>query len=237
MTVLPILFSGPMIRAIIEGRKTQTRRVLTPQPSAGVRESPFSAGGLEDGHGRRINMPFYPGDVLWTREAWQFARQKFCSCPQGSEPAPCDDWSEGIGCRSARNGVVFRADGGTASRWRSSIHMPRWASRLTLVVSEVRVQRVQNISEADAIAEGAPDYSVIDAAHAEAQSRLQWVQRNFAALWDAINGKSPGRAWADNPWVAAITFFVLHDNIDDCLRRDAALTALAENDAEEIANG
>lgn len=255
----PIIFSAPMIRSLLAGKKTQTRRVvrglskrfpltnlasIDPHLYSGRFDDPVSWGWPYAEDGEHMSLAYWPeatgyspDDVLWVREAWQFARQEFCSCPQGSEPAPCDDWSEGIGCRSARNGVVFRADGCSAPRWRSPIHMPRWASRLTLVVSEVRVQRVQNISEADAIAEGAPDYSVIDAAHAEAQSRLQWVQRNFAALWDAINGKKPGRAWADDPWVAAITFDVRHDNIDVCLRRDAALTALAESDAEEIANG
>lgn len=214
MTVRPILFSAPMIRALLDGRKTQTRRVLTPQPSAGVRESPFSAGGLEDGHGRRIKMPFYPGDVLWTREAWQFARQKFCSCPQGSEPAPCDDWSEGIGCRSARNGVVFRADGGTASRWRSSIHMPRWASRLTLAVTDVRVQRVQEISKADVTAEGITERN----GHPIEECYAGWHEP-FAQLWDAINGKRPGCAWEDDPWVVALTFDVHRMNVDAFLSR------------------
>ena len=104
-----------------------------------------------------------------------------------------------------------------------SIHMPRWASRLTLAVTEVRVERLQDISEADAVAEGMPEFGafceVLDPGKlnaagetaAQTASRLRWPQRWFASLWKDING---AEAWAANPWVAAISFTAHRGNID-----------------------
>lgn len=101
--------------------------------------------------------------------------------------------------------------------WRPGIHMPRWASRLTLTVTSVRVQRLQDISEEDAIAEGVDAVSMADAPRQTAWSRRQ----DFAQLWDSINGKHPCAAWSDNPWIVALTFSVTKQNID-ALQMEAA---------------
>ena len=122
----PIIFSGPMVRSLLDGRKTQTRRVLKPQPQG---EQPKNWTRANDKAVR-----YAPGDRLYVREA--------------------------INKVSTPGDVVYRADfeaggnDGAGLGWRPSIHMPRWASRLTLTVTDVRVQRLQDISEEDARAEG-----------------------------------------------------------------------------------
>ena len=213
----PILFSAPMVRAILDGRKSQTRRIVKPQPHAGVRRSVFVRSGLEDGHGRELRCPHgVPGDRLWVRETWQHAPQDRCDCPQPSEPSPCDDWSNGTGCRSNRGEVLYRADVGNETEersvvrlahrhgthvapWRPSIHMPRWASRITLEVTGVRVERLQEISDADAMTEGVPFTEL-----PQGQDRPDPLHRaQFADLWESINGP---RSWEANPWVWVIEF-------------------------------
>ncbi len=190
----PILFSAPMVRALLEGGKTQTRRALKPQPSwepATVDGCSFAAGWSWAGLSRFPDaarfceaaaqfVPCAPGDRLWVKEAHSFGTKAYPDC-------------------------LYRADdGGYDLRWRSPIHMPRWASRLTLLVTDVRVQRLQDISEADALAEGVEHHAGSDGPCAE-----------FEALWNSINGPD---AWAENPWVAAITFEVVHANIDQVQR-------------------
>ncbi|MBU8540237.1 hypothetical protein [Falsiroseomonas tokyonensis] len=185
MTARPIIFSAPMVLALLAGRKTQTRRLAS---------SPL----------RRVQL----GERLWVRENWQFAPQQYCTCPQGAEPSPCDDWQEGTGCASNRDGTIYAADGVKAARWRPSIHMSRWASRLTLTVTDVRVQRLGAMSSADARAEGTP-LDPYDEAWADEDPR-RWVLA-FAALWDRLHGAG---AWDANPWVVALTFTVERRNVD-----------------------
>jgi hypothetical protein len=202
----PILFSGPMVRAILAGQKTQTRRAVSPQPSGGVRSSPFCASGLEDGHGREIRSRYgRPGDRLWVRESFDFL-------PTGGhdDPQACE--------------IVYWADGSTEPRSappdynpmiyghpkaRPSIHMPRWASRITLEIVSVRVERLQEISEADCIAEGIQQLGEKQGWATEA--RFPDGKRHFGAgaydlyhqLWDSINGAGD---WAANPWVWVVEF-------------------------------
>lgn len=227
----PILFSAPMVRAILDGRKSQTRRVVKPQPHAGIRNSVFCRSGIEDGHGREMRWPYSIGDRLWVRETWQHAPQDRCDCPQPSEPSPCDDWSNGAGCRSNRGEVLYRADVGDETEersvvrlarrhgthvapWRPSIHMPRWASRITLEVTGVRVERLQEISEADAEAEGAAftcpqcGNDLDDEHGAEVHAACDDPDigshgEGFRRIWTAING--PG-SWEANPFVWVIEF-------------------------------
>lgn len=186
MTERPIIFSAPMVRAILEGRKTQTRRALKGLASDDhLRASPFVASGLETGHGREVKVPYRPGDLLWVREAWRTLTKfdhlpprdvHFASPIQYPVNDPIDPWD---------------------SRTRSPIHMPRWASRITLIVEDVRVQRLHDISEEDAMAEGVEPILVPPdgggTPHVE----------GFRDLWTTIHG--PG-AWDANPWVAAVTF-------------------------------
>ena len=188
MTDKPIIFSAPMVRALLAGTKTQTRRVLKPLPRRTIFFDPKTA--VLD---QFQEPPYAPGDRLWVREAFSY------------ELLDVD-----------RNGFMppwYWADGnpesGDFTRPKPSIHMPRWASRLTLLVTDVRVQRLREISEDDARAEGVcstltrfPDGGSIG-------HPASW---HFEQLWGQIHG--PG-AWDSNPWVCAITFDVQRGNIDD----------------------
>jgi hypothetical protein len=183
MTDRPIIFSAPMIRALLEGRKTQTRRFLKPQPIPAlcwdVPEGKYpSPGGWS-------RIPYTPGDRLWVREGW------------------AND--EGVGVQYRAGPHI--ADDAVGVRWRSPIHMPRKASRLTLTVKWVQIQRLQDISETDAIAEG------VDAVTIDGVPRQAAMLRraDFAAIWNIIYGPA---TWDANPWVCAVTFDVHRGNID-----------------------
>jgi hypothetical protein len=220
----PIIFSAPMVRAILEGTKTQTRRVMKPQPPEilpayapkvywpardrhmthgdpdGAAYLQFERPGDYDGaHVMRGGFGFrcpygQPGDRLWVREAWAWS---------GDGAIPAFD-------RVRKGEVWFRADPERTSpgiRWRPSIHMPRWASRITLEVTGVRVERLQDISEADALAEGVtpkwePGCSgrLMDALGGFS---FRPAASAYAELWEQING--PG-AWDANPWVWVVEF-------------------------------
>ena len=190
----PILFSAPMVRAILSGRKTQTRREVK---RCGLWESTGGQGmrpiPIACPHGR-------PGDRLWVRETWQYAPVKYCDCPQGSEAQPCDDWIEGIGCRSNRTEVIYREDEATAAKWRSPIHMPRWASRITLEITDIRVERLQEISYADAMAEGVEFGNITDPLTGEIDRD---ATEAFEVLWESIHGSG---SWDMNPYVWVIEF-------------------------------
>ena len=175
MTERPILFSGPMVRALLEGRKTQTRRVMKPQPKGMARLDTGGSWPLASGS-EFMRCPYgVPGDRLWVRESWRKADSMTESVFYRAD----EEWNAGAG-------------------WKPSIHMPRWASRLTLEVTGVKVERVQEISERDAVAEGMPP-SVPDQATAV---------EIFEELWDSIN-EARGYGWSVNPWVWALTFRVL----------------------------
>lgn len=208
MTDKPLLFSAPMIRALLDGRKTQTRRTLGRKGRCNI----FEPGAWSDDYvlhpgnaeWRARDTPFAIGDRLWVREAHALL------------PATAYRMSIGTGTiaqiehpTDGYTAAVFREgfDRSGRPRWRPSIHMPRWASRLTLIVTDVRVQRLQEISEADAVAEGwkAPVPGVIG------WSPVGW----FADLWGQINGPD---AWDANPWVCALTFTVHRCNIDQMPR-------------------
>lgn len=206
-----------MVRAILDGRKTQTRRIIKFKRLSRIRRgrlfysTTYNSWAIEGGdaslelvecpHGR-------VGDRIWVREAWQYSPQRYCSCPQPSEPSPCDAWADGTGCYSNRSGVVYRASGDSAPAWRPSIFMPRWASRITLEVTDVRVERLHDISEADATAEGVErpvERYVVPGSMPVQYTELEH-RDYFQNLWDSINGKRPGCSWGDNPWVWALTF-------------------------------
>ena len=250
MTDRPILFSAPMILALLAGRKTQTRQLVNPQPFAdGYYEGEvdctfvpapasnlqayarFGAAAVGGGAIRtEIFTPrIQPGDTLWVREGWR----TFVSL-DGTKPR--DLWAPGCGHGA---GVLYEADcDGLAltkegERWtgtraehrnafgklRPSMFMPRWASRLTLPVSEVRVERLQDISGNDAQAEGisigGPDVDVYrreaDRNHEAARRWNAYRIRQYRDLWDSINGAG---SWAANPWVVAYRFTVERRNID-----------------------
>lgn len=207
MSIKPILFSGPMVRAILDGKKTQTRRVLNPQPAGPVIKAP---GGqyAADLTGRCFSLPYAPDDLLWVRES------HYLTDDGDDEYAVyAADGNEAIG--EHLHQVAALESGHPSTDWsrhkkrRPSIHMPRWASRLTLEVTGVRVQRVQEISEEDADAEGVDAVSMADVPRQAAWSRRQ----DFSRLWDSLNAKR-GFGWEENPWVVAITFKAHRCNVD-----------------------
>jgi hypothetical protein len=215
----PIIFKDDMVRAILEGRKTKTRRIMKPQPVID------SDGWFRwDGHKPNSKLGAYasnhidlqaisifvgvscpygrPGDRLWVRETFMGPLIE-----EGGD-YPNGYWSPEF--------CEYRADGGAAPEWldvdgerhqgwKPSIHMPRWASRITLEITDVRVERLQDISEADAKAEGVEPLRGGYWRHYQpgwTQHQLS-AKGSFATLWDSING--PG-SWEANPWVWAIEF-------------------------------
>jgi hypothetical protein len=197
-----------MVRALLEGRKTQTRRVIEPwepAPLVGRGDKPATNhimvkvparhGGFMAGP--TFNPRYAPGDRLWVKE-------KHAICDECGNYDPCEDAnSAGINdrrcCRSC--------DEMLPKRKRPSIHMPRAASRLTLIVTDVRVQRLQEISGTDAIAEGIEPVESLDNQYVAFHART-----SFEALWDSLNAdRAP---WDSNPWVCAVSFTVQRQNID-----------------------
>lgn len=214
----PILFSGAMVRAVLEGRKTQTRRVINTQPRHRLKQGPLDAHWYDTdyecvGHvGRYVKCPYgQPGDRLWVRETWK-CEELF---PSGLD-----------GVRFAADGAFIKIENteqasdawGEANRkggkWRPSIFMPRWASRITLDLLRVRVERVQEINRADAKAEGVSNIWSWDEArnakHPEHFRRavLNPYVANYSVLWDEINAKR-GFSWDANPWVWVVEFKVV----------------------------
>lgn len=215
----PILFSAPMVRALLDGRETQTRRVVKPQYACqrvtwGCRGGQgfgfFFSGheGDDDGVNGFIKCPYgQPGDRLWVRETWAVKQL-------GSKPMPPVQY------RADYKGPYseIRPFGNPDYKWRPSIHMPRWASRITLEIVSVRVERVKDISEEDAKAEGVERFTKDgklmkfwagdpsenkDVPPCTWQDMPRSAREAYAALWDSINGAG---SWASNPWCWVLEF-------------------------------
>lgn len=187
----PILFKAPMVRAILDGSKTQTRRVVKQDREGLLDCKPTPAW---DAFWQCVACPYgKPGDRLWVRETWS-ADAWF----DGNAPNDIPD-SAYIAYVSGRHAVAWPAAMGKV---RASIHMPRWASRILLEVTDVRVERLQDISEADARAEGV---KVDGNGHAVRDEvvNVGGARTAFAELWESINGPD---SWAANPWVWVIEF-------------------------------
>ena len=225
MTDRPIIFSAPMVRALLDGRKTQTRRVLGNSGPGRGRSNIFSAQiGWSDSYvldpgnanWRDRDTPYAPGDRLWVREGGELLHD-------------ADDWN-GVdrwhvaGWRYADGTLKeFRDFGAPLSEWvgdcspqkRSPIFMPRWASRLTLLVTDVRVQRLQEISDRDALAEGVEGSPINEMHWKDYTDPKCWIlgspKHGYRTLWNSIHGPD---AWDANPWVAAISFETRRCNID-----------------------
>lgn len=213
-----MIFNAEMVRAILDGRKTQTRRVMKNQPAGDYPETPVlirNVGGGFQWYGRYgessiFNCPF--GDVgerIWVRETW---------ATLGNEDGCCVDWNDNL-CKGDEKTAarIYRAsceqrpgDYGLWSipdnadwkphtenekfegAWRPSIHMPRWASRITLEITDVRVERLNAITESDASAEGITDTGFGDL-----------LVDGYRYLWKSIYGDD---SWQANPWVWVIKF-------------------------------
>ncbi|PMQ16747.1 hypothetical protein [Janthinobacterium sp. AD80] len=212
----PILMNGAMVRAVLDGSKTQTRRVVKLQRLAGNHFSGGAAGVEFDGFripreggpsparfsaeaagggayiSEEIHCPHgQPGDRLWVRETWYCDHFEVQKGPYMEVP-------------EARDLLVYRADGehpyeAEQPIWRPSIHMPHWASRILLEIVSVRVERLNDCSDADARAEGTPGgHGVIPSYNYNATP-----SEHYSHMWEAINGAG---SWAANPWVWVIEF-------------------------------
>lgn len=189
----PILFNGAMVRAILAGKKTQTRRIIKPQPEMVTDRSvaPWRGDAATLQHlleQQRRPCPYGKvGDRLWVRETWGYN-------PDHHGMA----WH-----------ACYRADPGHEDDgiiWKPSIHMPRAACRLKLEITSVRVERLQDISEEDAKAEGAwPDESVVEQVAKHFQRDVTAVHPSlaFRMLWESINGAG---SWDANPWLWVVEF-------------------------------
>lgn len=218
----PILFSGEMIRAILEGRKTQTRRVMRPQPyvdfvtDEGVHMWQYpgkNACAFLEWQGIAdwvlADCPYgAPGDLLWVRETWATVNAyddlKPSAIPKGNAGRWPRIWYRATDAHEQEYRQTY------FGKWRPSIFMPRWASRITLEVVSVRVEWVQDISESDAEAEGVtPKGYVASRPITLVGDKLEHTayRDTFHTLWDSINAKR-SYPWADNPWVWVPTFKV-----------------------------
>lgn len=231
----PILFSGPMVLAIIDGRKTQTRRIVKPQPS-----KPYIPGAFDDdlawphknGMSYTVtNKPHGPygwaeaycpfgkaGDRLWVKETWRPAYHAALGC---CVQYAADSWYSKPKFADEDRGLRFadmcEQSGDHAEPWHSPIHMWREMSRVTLELVAVRAERLQCISEADAISEGVQTerdhYG--GAAPLRVNGSVAWHRydeqacsavsavESYRTLWDSINGKG---SWSTNPWVWVVEF-------------------------------
>ncbi len=210
----PILFSGPMVQAILEGRKTQTRRIVKREfmhQSDGPRNGKWyirRADAIWDSFETIDELaakhcPYGKiGDRLWVRETMKEDGEGIWRYTADNEAVGCD--------RADESAMIVCAHHKT-TKHTSSIHMPRWASRISLQITDVRVERLQNISEQDAEAEGIecfdPDH---DASICRVPGVTDWdfwnARSAFEHLWKKING---AESWDANPWVWAVSFKVV----------------------------
>ncbi|PRF32981.1 hypothetical protein C6Q08_12970 [Burkholderia multivorans] len=210
MTERPILFSGPMVRAILEGRKTQTRRVVRHQPPAATREVfrfhhpeprthywAFDGGSLLD-----WSHPCPQGEIgdrLYVRETWQHSNHPF-----GPYESDCLVFYRADYLDDPLGPALERSADGIRREWRPSIHMPRTAARITLAITGVRVERLQSISESDARAEGVTIEEHHMRGYCAGAYRPPSI-RAFHDLWDSLNA-TRGHGWDVNPWVWVVQF-------------------------------
>lgn len=168
----PILFSAPMVRALLNGEKTQTRRIAKEKNKA---DHPRS-----ERNDSRLASPFgHAGDRLWVKETWS-------TQPEWDHLKPSELNAEQL------KTLCYHADGQQGGKTRSSLFLPRRASRILLEIVHARKERLQDIHHADAIAEGMSGPEAL---------------ADYARLWDRINGKG---SWSGNPWVWVVTFRAIH---------------------------
>ena len=233
MSEKPILFSAPMVRAILAGRKTMTRRALKNQP---VELPDFNKGSLSICVGGSKYTAFQPeitalhcphgkpGDRLWVRESWRVSN--------AYDHLPPRDIPQWYPVEYEATSIV--ANKNVLGKLRPSIFMPRWASRINLELTAVLVERLQDITEEDAMAEGCQwtdngprKWMGIDIGFEIANKVNGWkegfshigetlpekcfqsARQSFGNLWESINGKVPGKAWDDNPFVFVESFKVV----------------------------
>jgi len=171
----PILFNTEMVQAILGDRKTVTRRVIKPQPIAGIRKSVFVPSGIEDGHGREIKLLYKVGDILYVRETFNNTE------------------TDTVLYAADKDFIDFYLFMESEIKWKPSIHMPKAAARIFLKVTDVRVERLQDITPNDIDREGTP-FGLTIAPY-----------DGFSRLSNELNTKR-GYGWEANPWVWVIEF-------------------------------
>jgi hypothetical protein len=200
----PILFSTQMIQAILESKKTQTRRIIKPQPSKRLCAGFVIAGGNKNDIGKvmfsdslpvvgkdgaeYIKAPFKPKEILWVRETW--FKNEECLLYKASK-------YEKTKAYHGRNGWV-------QIKWRPSIFMPREAARIFLRVTNVRAERLQEISAHECVLEGIDTGDILLNTPKDGNF-AEYAKEQFKRLWDSINAKR-GYCWDTNPWVWVIEF-------------------------------
>lgn len=189
MAIKPILFNTEMVRAILDGRKTCTRRIVKPQPTAH-----YGA--------QCIKPPYQPGDILYVRETWERFECWNCegdergNCPKEPKKSVLD---KTCGCYMYRATDEISGD----AKWHPSIHMPKEAARIWLKVTDVRVERLQEITAESALTEGADKYI-----HANGTLNEDQTITSFIGIWNSTIKKSDldRYGWDANPWVWVIEF-------------------------------
>ena len=211
-----ILFSGPMVRALLDGRKSQTRRAVKLN-DAGRVQLATKQWHIDDSNVKHACPYGQPGDRLWVRETWMpdaprdgtWADTQFFGCGMSPLSDIPELYRKPEHClyRATWNGVEMVG-------WEPSIHMPRWASRITLEITDVRVERLQDISEVDAVAEGIQIssqarrsdacYGIYECLMPDGKTHFNYsAYELYRILWEQING--PG-SWGNNPWVWVVHF-------------------------------
>ena len=192
-----VIFSGPMVRAILEGHKTLTRRPVKIKDSPGTKPwypvgNHFTPTQLEK---YRVYPRWHVGDQIWMRETWAVG---LCVDPHSPSELDPGDWLGYYG------GLWYPSDNtipdypnSIRGRTRVPLSMPRWASRFTGDVSRTWIERLQDITEEDAQAEGAELHQWTNA---------RTYRESFSMFWDSQHGKKPGLSWADNPWILGTEF-------------------------------
>jgi hypothetical protein len=194
----PMMFTGATVQAILDGRKTQTRRIVSPQP---IRQHHL---------GRLANWPF-PGEYGLVEMTNYATVVRNIECPHGIPKDRLwikETWAETYKTKNT-TAYVYRADNPQVKieRWKSAMFMPRRASRINLEITDVHVERLQDISDADAKAEGIylqSSHGLYNADHTKMWGGRTPVE-GYRALWDSLNSKR-GFGWDKNPWVWKITF-------------------------------
>jgi hypothetical protein len=244
MTDIPVIMSGPMVRRTLDGLKTNTRRLLyaerkarggrVPGSASFVPTHPAPPGNPMKGTYWALSVwhKVQVGDRLWVRENWRTSRKY-----DGVKPADLPERDVTV-LFEAGGSIANHEDGWRPDTWpqagalpdwagklRSAIHMPRWASRLALVVTATKIERLQDISDADAQAEGARRFDDIPGTHPYPASEGRWsmemptstntclgsARAAFGNYWVRLHGP---HSWHDNPWVVAVAFTARRQNID-----------------------
>ena len=214
MSTKGIIFSAPMVRALLSGTKTQTRRLLRSPEYYGCptgdcpHETQAECDQAMAGLTAKEANGYAPGDRLYVREAAWIAPTGWTDSPQN----PMGPQRQEVAYKADdRSGYAADAAADYKLRLRPSIHMPRWASRLWLEVTEVRVERLKSISENDCYCEGLerPSGPRLGSDVTARDNAQRW----YRDLWNTLHTES-GQRWEDNPWVVAVSFSVNHGNID-----------------------